>query len=70
MAQFYPLTVTDVRRETRDSVVVTLDPKEEHKAFFKFIQGQYLTFRATLDGEARRLERARRAHRAVGRVGS
>ena len=51
MAQFYPLTVTDVRRETRDSVVVTLDPKEEHKAFFKFIQGQYLTFRATLDGE-------------------
>jgi ring-1,2-phenylacetyl-CoA epoxidase subunit PaaE len=51
MAQFYLLTVTDVRRETRDSVVVTLDPKEEHKAFFQFIQGQYLTFRATLDGE-------------------
>ncbi len=51
MAQFYPLTVTDVRRETRDSVVVTLDPKEEHQAFFKFIQGQYLTFRTALNGE-------------------
>ncbi len=51
MAQFYPLTVTDVRRETRDSVVVTLDPKEQHRDFFRFIQGQYLTFRMALDGE-------------------
>ncbi len=51
MAQFYPLKVTAIRRETRDSVVVTLEPKDEHKALFKFIQGQYLTFRTTLDNE-------------------
>lgn len=51
MAQFYPLTVTDIRRETRDSVVVTLHPKEQHRDFFRFIQGQYLTFRMALDGE-------------------
>ena len=51
MAQFYPLSVTKVRRETRDSVVVTLVPKDEHKQLFDFIQGQYLTFRTTIDGE-------------------
>ncbi len=51
MAQFYPLEVITIRHETRDSVVVTLEPQEEHKALFKFIQGQYLTFRTTLDNE-------------------
>ena len=51
MAPFYPLRVTEVRRETRDSVVVTLVPKDEHKQLFDFIQGQYLTFRTTIDGE-------------------
>ena len=51
MAQFYPLTITEVRRETRDSVVVNLAAKDEHRQFFEFIAGQYLTFRTTLDGE-------------------
>ena len=51
MAQFYPLEVTAIRRETRDSVVVTLNPTDEHKSLFKFIQGQYLTFRTTLNDE-------------------
>lgn len=51
MAQFYPLRVSDIRRETRDSVVVTLQPPAEHAAAFKFIQGQYLTFRRKFDGE-------------------
>ena len=51
MAQFYPLSVADVRRETRDSVVVTLAVKDEHKPLFEFIQGQYLTFRTTIDGD-------------------
>lgn len=51
MARFHPLTVTDVRRETRDAVVVTLEPREEDKALFGFIQGQYLTFRRDFDGE-------------------
>jgi ring-1,2-phenylacetyl-CoA epoxidase subunit PaaE len=55
MASFYPLTVTDVRRETRDAVVLTLTPQAEHEAFFRFTQGQYLTFRVALDGsEVRR----------------
>lgn len=51
MARFHPLTVTDVRRETRDAVVVTLRPREEDTALFDFTQGQYLTFRHEFDGE-------------------
>jgi ring-1,2-phenylacetyl-CoA epoxidase subunit PaaE len=51
MARFHPLQVTEVRRETRDAVVVTLMPREEDRAAFDFMQGQYLTFRRLFDGE-------------------
>lgn len=51
MARFHPLTVTEVRRETRDAVVVTLAPRPEDRALFDFTQGQYLTFRRNFDGE-------------------
>ncbi|MGP9804973.1 1,2-phenylacetyl-CoA epoxidase subunit PaaE [Paracoccus sp. NSM] len=51
MARFHPLTVTEVRRETRDAVVVTLAPRPEDRALFDFTQGQYLTFRRDFDGE-------------------
>jgi ring-1,2-phenylacetyl-CoA epoxidase subunit PaaE len=51
MSRFHPLKVTEVRRETRDAVVVTLTPRDEDRAQFNFIQGQYLTFRRVFDGE-------------------
>jgi ring-1,2-phenylacetyl-CoA epoxidase subunit PaaE len=51
MAAFYPLTVKEVRPETRDAVVVSLGVPDEHAEAFRFRQGQYLTFRAQLDGE-------------------
>ncbi|MCO6179370.1 1,2-phenylacetyl-CoA epoxidase subunit PaaE [Ciceribacter sp. RN22] len=51
MARFHSLTVTDIRHETRDAVVVTLKPREEDRAAFEFTQGQYLTFRRDFDGE-------------------
>lgn len=51
MAQFYPLRVTDIRRETRDAVVLTLAPRKEDRQTFAFTQGQYLTFRHDFDGE-------------------
>ncbi len=51
MAQFYPLTVTDIRRDTREAVVVTLAPPVDAAEAFRFIQGQYLTFRRCFDGE-------------------
>lgn len=51
MSRFLPLTVTDVRKDTRDAVVVTLRPRPEDAARFAFVQGQYLTFRREFDGE-------------------
>lgn len=51
MSRFHLLKVTDVRRETRDAVVVTLAPSPEDQALFDFTQGQYLTFRRHFDGE-------------------
>ena len=51
MARFHPLKVTDVRRDTRDAVIVTLAPRDEDRALFGFTQGQYLTFRRSFDGE-------------------
>lgn len=51
MARFHSLTVTDIRRETRDAVVVTLRPSDEDRAVFDFTQGQYLTFRRKFEDE-------------------
>lgn len=51
MAKFYPLTVARVHKETRDSVVLTLDVPADHTETFRFKQGQYLTFRTRIDGE-------------------
>lgn len=50
MARFHPLQVVDVQRETRDAVVVTLRPLADDEASFRFIPGQYLTFRRDFDG--------------------
>ncbi len=51
MTKFYPVTVADVRRETRDAIILTLDVPEEHKAAFRFSPGQYLTLRTNIDGD-------------------
>ena len=48
--KFHPLKVVDVRRETEDCVSVSLDIPETLAEEFKFIPGQYLTFRRG-DGE-------------------
>ena len=48
---FYPLTITGARRDTRDSVVLTLRVPDEHQELFRFTQGQYLTFRLDAGGE-------------------
>jgi ring-1,2-phenylacetyl-CoA epoxidase subunit PaaE len=71
VAAFYPLTVTDIRRETRDSVVLSLAVPEEHKETFRFTQGQYLTFRIWVDGEEvrRSYSICAGAHEPVVRVG-
>lgn len=51
MPRFHPLEVTDIRRETRDAVAVTLKPRPDDAGAFDFKQGQYLTFRRDFDGE-------------------
>jgi ring-1,2-phenylacetyl-CoA epoxidase subunit PaaE len=51
MTKFYPVTVSDIRRETRDAIVLTLDVPEEHKDAFRFSQGQYLTLRTNINGD-------------------
>jgi ring-1,2-phenylacetyl-CoA epoxidase subunit PaaE len=51
MTRFLPLTVAAVRRTTSDAVVVTLEPRPEDREAFRFVQGQYLTFRREFDGE-------------------
>ena len=51
MSRFHPLTVTDVRRDTRDAIVVTLAPQDDDRGAFEFTQGQYLTFRRDFDGQ-------------------
>lgn len=49
--RFHRLTVRDVRRETADAVSIAFDVPGEFEADYRFAPGQYLTLRATLDGE-------------------
>ncbi len=48
--RFFLLPVAEVRPETRDAVCVTFDVPAPLKETFRFIQGQYLTLRAEVDG--------------------
>jgi ring-1,2-phenylacetyl-CoA epoxidase subunit PaaE len=48
MARFYPLTVTDVQKTTRDAVAITLEARDGGD--FSFTQGQYLTFKRDFGG--------------------
>lgn len=52
MSRFHSLTISDIRRDTRDSAVITLTPADREA--FRFVQGQYLTFRKIFDGEEMR----------------
>jgi ring-1,2-phenylacetyl-CoA epoxidase subunit PaaE len=51
MSKFYPLTVANVRHETRDAIAVTFDVPGDLKSAFTYKQGQHLTLRAMIDGE-------------------
>ncbi|MEO6985483.1 MAG: 1,2-phenylacetyl-CoA epoxidase subunit PaaE [Paralcaligenes sp.] len=51
MAEFYPLKVASVAKNTRDAVVVTFDVPAALDEKFVFRPGQYLTLRTDVDGE-------------------
>ncbi|MNQ40147.1 ring-1,2-phenylacetyl-CoA epoxidase subunit PaaE [Pseudomonas linyingensis] len=51
MSKFHTLTIREVRPETRDTVSVAFAVPAELQDSFRYIQGQHLVMRATLDGE-------------------
>ena len=51
MSKFYPLSVSQVRNETRDTIAVTFAVPPELKDSFKFQQGQHLTLRTHINEE-------------------
>lgn len=47
---FYPLSISDIRPETDSAVCITFDVPEDLRETFRFIQGQHLTLKKTIDG--------------------
>lgn len=51
MHQFYPATIVDKQPEADDAVRLTLAVADEARGDFRYVQGQHLPVRATVDGE-------------------
>jgi ring-1,2-phenylacetyl-CoA epoxidase subunit PaaE len=52
---FFPLTIRAIHAETRDAVTVVFNVPPELEQRFRYLQGQYVTLRAVIDGsEVRR----------------
>lgn len=51
MKAFHPLAIKEVRRETHEAVSLLFEVPENLKDEFRFVQGQYLTFKHELGGE-------------------
>lgn len=50
-AGFFPLTVKEINRETKDAVSISFDIPEHLVAQFSYLAGQYLTFSKVINGE-------------------
>ena len=50
-SHFYPLKIAEVRPETDSAVCISFAIPKALKSTFRFIQGQFLTLRAIIDGE-------------------
>jgi len=51
VSTFHNITLSQVYKETDDTTVLAFDIPQELKEEFKYRQGQFLTLRATIDGE-------------------
>ncbi len=51
MPKFHPLKIREIRRETGDCVSIAFEVPEALREEYDFMQGQYLTLRAEVDGE-------------------
>ena len=49
--KFHSLRITDIRQETEDTVSIAFEIPEELKSDYAYEAGQYLTLKATIDGE-------------------
>lgn len=49
--KFHTLTISDVRRETEDTISVAFSIPEDLLKDYQYVAGQYLTLRATVDGQ-------------------
>jgi len=49
--EFYPLTISNVERQTKDSVSINFAVPDELKQIFTYKQGQHLTLRAEINGQ-------------------
>lgn len=48
---FYGLNITNIKKETADTVSITLDVPGTLSGEFQYTAGQYLTFKSTINGE-------------------
>jgi len=51
MSSFYKLNIKEVKRETKDAVSILFNVPAELESNYKFVAGQYLNLKLTLDGE-------------------
>lgn len=51
MSSFYKLNIKEVKRETKDAVSILFNVPSELQSNYKFVAGQYLNIKLTLDGE-------------------
>ena len=51
MSSFYKLNIKEINRETQESVSIVFNIPSELKDAYKFIAGQYLNLKLTLDGQ-------------------
>ena len=51
MSDFYPLRIKHIEKTGSDCCVISLEVEEHLKDVFDYTQGQYVTFRAQIDGE-------------------
>lgn len=51
MADFYKLTIKEIKRETPDAISVVFNIPNELAPFYKFVAGQYVNLKLTLDGQ-------------------
>ena len=51
MSAFYKLNISEIKRETQDAVSIVFNIPLEFQDFYRFIAGQYINLKLTIDGE-------------------